>query len=333
MNKDLGNVISNKFSQEETKLLTIISRFIKTNRSASYSNIESLIGIKIPSIINNWEEIADSLENKKVIITSYDNDEKTFGLSEEGNLYSDFVFENGYLTRYFYDEYYKRAEKSEAHKEFCETVYGKNLCQHGMADMEQIHMLIENSDIDNKSKVLEIGCGNGAITEYISDITGANITGVDISSLSIETAIDRTKEKKDRLKFEAINISDLSFKENTFDSIIAIDSLFFINPFDDVVENLVKMLKPNGKMGVFYIYPPNSEELRFNNELNRLGLKYSVIDLSKENSNHWIKKEECLTKLKSRFEEENNMFLYNNRMEECKSNIGKFKRYLYTVNI
>jgi hypothetical protein len=38
----------------------------------------------------------------------------------------------------FYNDFYPRAEQSKAHRTLCERVYGKNLCQHGMADMNQI---------------------------------------------------------------------------------------------------------------------------------------------------------------------------------------------------
>ena len=43
----------------------------------------------------------------------------------------------------FYNEFYLRAELSPAHARFCEQVYGQNLCQHGMADLPQLQLLVD----------------------------------------------------------------------------------------------------------------------------------------------------------------------------------------------
>ncbi|MGF7058403.1 class I SAM-dependent methyltransferase [Brassicibacter mesophilus] len=332
MCQNLIDEITQELLESEMKLLSIIIKFIKTNRKASTSNIEFLIDIKIPSIMNCWKTSAEELISKGVITYQIESGEKAFDLTEKGTIYSNFIYQNDYLTRYFYDEFYKKAEDSLAHKEFCENVYNKDLCQHGMTDMKQLDLLIHHLNTNDKSDVLEIGCGNGYITEYISDVTRAHVTGIDISPVSIESAINRTKAKSNRLNFETKNIYDLDYKEHTFDAIIAIDSLFFINPFGDVVEKLIYMLKPGASMYAFFIYPPNVGCLRFDEELDRLKLNYSVIDLTKENYEHWVLKEEVLLKLKSKFEKENNMFLYNNRIQECQGDIRNFKRFLYIVN-
>ena len=66
------------------------------------------------------------------------------------------------------------AEQSKAHAKFCELVYGKNLCQHGMADMMQIGEMIKLMDLNSKDKILDLGCGNGLITEYLGNYLGEN---------------------------------------------------------------------------------------------------------------------------------------------------------------
>jgi predicted TPR repeat methyltransferase len=44
--------------------------------------------------------------------------------------------------------------------------------------MDHINQLIQVGEISGKSKVLDLGCDNGMITEYISDLTGAHLTGI-----------------------------------------------------------------------------------------------------------------------------------------------------------
>lgn len=85
---------------------------------------------------------------------------------------------------------------------FCTLVYGKNLCQHGMTDMNQINSLIGLMDLNKDSEVLELGCGSVHISEYISKVTKAQINGIDLSPTAIELAVQRTKNNKNNLKFE-----------------------------------------------------------------------------------------------------------------------------------
>jgi ubiquinone/menaquinone biosynthesis C-methylase UbiE len=291
-----------------------------------------LIGIKIPSLMKHFEVTAKALVDKGIIQLQNCEDEKSYIITDEGRIYADYIHENDYLTKCFYDEFYKASEVSKAHGKFCTLAYGKNLCQHGMADMNQINRLIELMDLNKDSEALELGCGSGHITEYISEVTKVQIKGIDLSPAAIELAVQRTKDKENNLKFEANNVYSLSYKENSFDAIIAIDVLNFINPFGNVMENLAHMLKPKGKMYIFYMYPPEATEIRLDSELKRLKLNYYTIDLCKENYAHWKLKEKTLSQLKSEFEEEGSMFLYENRSTECSGNLCDHKRYLYVVN-
>ncbi|MDQ1591598.1 MAG: hypothetical protein QOG71_2225 [Pyrinomonadaceae bacterium] len=45
------------------------------------------------------------------------------------------------LWLYEYDNFFDAAEQSDAHALFCERVYGRNLCQHGLADLSQLDKL------------------------------------------------------------------------------------------------------------------------------------------------------------------------------------------------
>ena len=51
--------------------------------------------------------------------------------------------------------------------------------------------------------MLDLGCGNGKMAEYISDCTGANLTGIDFIPFAIQQAQERTQAKRDRLEFKA----------------------------------------------------------------------------------------------------------------------------------
>ena len=90
------------------------------------------------------------------------------------------------FSKTWYNEYFKRAVDSAAHSEFCKRVYGMDLCQHGLMHMEELDFLI--SLIPAGSHILEIGCGNGYITEYIFERVPSTIVGIDFSDVAIDQA-------------------------------------------------------------------------------------------------------------------------------------------------
>lgn len=239
----------------------------------------------------------------------------------------------------FYNEFYKRAEESKVHSEFCRLVYGQDFCQHGMLDMYQLDKLIEVSKLNKDNYVLELGSGIGLITEYISDITQCQITGIDIATEAIEHASERTKDKKNKILFETKDMENLDYSDNSFDKVISIDTLYFVKDLESTIKNIIKVVKPEGSMYLFYHVDPDEIAPGFDPVrcshlgavLDRLSLKYKTIDFTRENNKHWELKKQVLLELRTMFEEEDNMFLYNNRIEECLGNLGEFYRFLYIV--
>lgn len=67
--------------------------------------------------------------------------------------------------------------------------------------MDSVNDLIAHLEVGEGDKVLDLGCGAGGISEYISDVTGAHVTGLDYAATAIETATIRTSGKRDRLVF------------------------------------------------------------------------------------------------------------------------------------
>ena len=45
------------------------------------------------------------------------------------------------FSKAWYNEYFRRAAESPTHSRFCEAVYGRDLCQHGMMDIEEMDFL------------------------------------------------------------------------------------------------------------------------------------------------------------------------------------------------
>ena len=94
-------------------------------------------------------------------------------------------------------------------------------------------------------KILDVGCGNGKDCKYISE-KGYEINGIDLSKGMLAIA----KEKVPDVRFEIMDIANITYPENSYDGIISNCSLFHI-PSEELprtLESFVRVLKPNGKL-------------------------------------------------------------------------------------
>jgi SAM-dependent methyltransferase len=248
----------------------------------------------------------------------------------------------------FYTQYYAAVSKSRANAAYCEKLFGKNLAQHGFAEMRHLDHLIAVTGSDARCHVLDLGCGNGGIAEYISDQTGAHITGIDFAPEAIRQAQERTGAKRERLDFQVMEMEHLAFPPATFDIITAVDTLYFIK-LDEVLPVIIGLLKPGGRMGAFWsqslaweepekfdisMLPPDHTELAV--ALQKLGLSYQTWDYSRIDYEHAQRKLQITEDLCLEFEAEGNKFLYENHRDEAQGAMRAFEagmhsRYLYRI--
>jgi len=243
----------------------------------------------------------------------------------------------------FYNNFYDRAEKSHAHAIFCERVYGINLCQHGMADDHQISLMLAELELDNESNVLDLGCGPGLISGYIQRKLNCRLVGLDISPVAIQRAVNRFGSRNQDLQFFTGNMATYDFNSELFDAILLIDTHYFIEDFPALIPTLLDRLKEKGKIAIFSDEGKGIEGLDESNTqphetvigqyLIAHEIRFKGIRLYEENQAHWIKKKQVLLELKDEFEEENNQFIYNNRLSECNDHDRTLDgRYLYIVS-
>ncbi len=248
-------------------------------------------------------------------------------------------------AKFSYDEYFTRAVRSAAHARFCERVYGKDLCQHGMMDMAQLQMLLDILKPNPHSRLLELGCGNGLVAEYISDTTSAHVTGVDTSSVGIAQAVERTREKNGRLAFICGDMLTASLPRADCDAVIAIDTMYFVRELDAMVPRMCQALKPAGRMAIFYSSgigpePPNDgpapPHTKMSRALDKFGLRYAACDLTPQERAHWTLKHRVLQEMRPEFDAEDETYLYYWRSIEARQvqqYLGSpyMSRYLYVT--
>jgi ubiquinone/menaquinone biosynthesis C-methylase UbiE len=212
--------------------------------------------------------------------------------------------------------------------------------------MAQLAELLDALRLCAGDRVLDLGCGSGLITEYLHDQTGAAFVGIDISAEAIGQARARTRAKRGRLAFGVGNMNRLAFGPETFSAVVAIDTLYYVNDLEATLRQAAGTLKPGGQLGLFYTQWINdhADQARLLPEntdlavgLKKLGLKFTTLELTRQEAEHWRRKVEVLTELKGEFEAEGNLDLYDYRYSEAARYAGwdvrKRSRHLYHARL
>jgi SAM-dependent methyltransferase len=88
-----------------------------------------------------------------------------------------------------------------------------------------IPTIIEHYQIDNSSKVLDVGCAKGYfLYDLKQELPGVSISGVDISEYAIKNAKSEVKES-----LQVANATKLPFKDDSFDFVMSINTVHNLN--------------------------------------------------------------------------------------------------------
>lgn len=104
--------------------------------------------------------------------------------------------------------------------------------------------IINNWSFAGTENILDIGCGNGALTAEIAKKTTGSVLGTDASESMI--AFSRQNHCAPNLSFNTVSASELSF-DQTFDLAFSFNCLHWVQDKQAVFDNVFKALKPGGK--------------------------------------------------------------------------------------
>ena len=113
------------------------------------------------------------------------------------------------------------------------------------------------------TKILDAGCGIGRECKYVQE-KGFEVLGIDFA----EEIIKEAQNKFPVGNFKVMDITEMDFKEDSFDGIICINVLFNIpkSKMDGIFKSFGKILKKDGKM--IMIIEEGNEERIINEPLN-----------------------------------------------------------------
>ncbi len=295
--------------------------------------------------LEDWSGAFSNLAEKGLI----DGDESGYRLTETGKpLGYAYNRERPNKYWYYYRRFYPAAYASATHSRLCERVFGKDLCQEGMVDMAALEDILARLDLRPGDELVDLGCGAGVIAEYISDRTGARVTGLDYAAPAIAEAMERTADKRSRLTFVQGDMNALDLPGRSFDAAISLDTLYWVADLGDTLSQVVRTLKPGGQIGIFMLAdrgegdPPSTLEAGnsdLGQALSKLNLTYDAYDYATRNGEFWRRIFEAATELRDDFEAEGNGFIAASLIGEAEEEFlpaieaGTLACYLYHVRL
>lgn len=131
-----------------------------------------------------------------------------------------------------------------------QETFGEDFGQNSWTTADEYRRWAEWFDLNESSHVLEVASGSGGPAVFLAQLSGCSVTGIDINEHGIAISAERAKAQglTDRVVFEQVDgDATLSFKDETFDGVICIDSA---NHFPDragVLKEWHRVIKPGGK--------------------------------------------------------------------------------------
>lgn len=135
--------------------------------------------------------------------------------------------------------------------------------------------VFKNMKLNKSFKVLEIGCGNGALWEKNINCLDTNIdvTLTDICEDMLKETKQNLNKYNHNFNFKLADPSNIPFENETFDVVIANHILFYMKDLDKVLYEINRVLKKNGEFYCSTIDNSHMKELedimlRFNSNIN-----------------------------------------------------------------
>ena len=112
-------------------------------------------------------------------------------------------------------------------------------------------LMVEAAGIDENSRVLDVGCGNGTTATWLCRASGAHVTGIDLSGVRIANAVEsleKIPELAPRLAFEKASAAELPFADGTFTHVWSQATIYHVPDKVKALEESYRVLQPGGAM-------------------------------------------------------------------------------------
>lgn len=117
------------------------------------------------------------------------------------------------------------------------------------AQLQLIEHLAQLANIKPGSDILDIGCGFGASSLYLAEHYNARVTGITISSVQVEMAIQSAAAQQLDSKFLLMDAEEMNFQKK-FDVLWSVESISHYQDRRKFFASAAKLLKPGGSFAI-----------------------------------------------------------------------------------
>ena len=107
------------------------------------------------------------------------------------------------------------------------------------------HLNISKADI-----ILDVGCGGGVNVKRFLEMTDGEVYGLDYSEVSVKKSSKLNRKAIDEKRCEIVkgSVSNMPFKDNTFDIVTSFESVYFWPDFLNDLKEVRRILKESGQI-------------------------------------------------------------------------------------
>jgi tocopherol O-methyltransferase len=117
------------------------------------------------------------------------------------------------------------------------------------AQLQLIEHLAQLANVKPSSDILDIGCGFGASSLYLAKHYNATVTGITISSVQVEMAIQAAAREQLDAKFLLMDAEAMNFQKQ-FDVLWSVESISHYQNRQGFFASAAKLLKPGGSLAI-----------------------------------------------------------------------------------
>ncbi len=117
------------------------------------------------------------------------------------------------------------------------------------AQLQLVEHLAELANIKPSADILDIGCGFGASSLYLAEHYNTKVTGITISPVQVEMAIQAAAGKQLDAKFLLMDAEAMNF-EKQFDVLWSVESIAHYQNRQAFFASAAKLLKPGGSFAI-----------------------------------------------------------------------------------
>ena len=111
-------------------------------------------------------------------------------------------------------------------------------------------VMAHKAGINGRSRVLDLGCGNGNTASWLCQTTGCQVTGVDLSGVRIANASSAAQklpeEVRSQLSFQKASATDLPFNDQSFTHVWSQATIYHVHEKELALKQAHRTLETGG---------------------------------------------------------------------------------------